>query len=196
MCAAAHGWLYDWQTLIAGLLALLAGVGTVIAANRQVKAARRQTELMRGIERRRIASEGYAFHAMLEAAMGLVIMEVVAARKDGEAAGKASTAFTALAAEANEARHRIRRRGFAELRAGCLRFGGTLTDPFLSLDEAIDDLDVLAAQLISQPAGTMVEGSAGLREQLRTIEQQAYALWFEAQGEKKRCRDELDKELA
>jgi hypothetical protein len=43
MCAAAHGRVYEWQTLIAGLLALLAGGGTVWgtlrAANCQVKTA-------------------------------------------------------------------------------------------------------------------------------------------------------------
>jgi hypothetical protein len=77
MCAAAHGWIYDWQTLIAGLLGLLAGVvtvvGTLIAAKRQVNAVRRQTKVMRDQERLRIAREGHAFHAMLEAAMTAVI---------------------------------------------------------------------------------------------------------------------------
>jgi F0F1-type ATP synthase membrane subunit c/vacuolar-type H+-ATPase subunit K len=70
MWAAVYEWFDHWQTLIAGLLALLAGVGTVwgtlIAANRQVKAAQRQTEAMRDQERLRITWEGYAFHAMLE----------------------------------------------------------------------------------------------------------------------------------
>ena len=36
---------------------------------------------MREIERRRLAREGYAFHAMLEAAMGAVIEDVGAARE-------------------------------------------------------------------------------------------------------------------
>jgi hypothetical protein len=191
MCAAAHGWFYDWQTLIAGLLALLAGggtvVGTLIASNHQVGTARRQTQDMRDMERRRIASEGYAFHAMLEAAMGLVI-------KDVEAARKIRTGGTTHSAEAYEARHRIRRTGFSELRAGCLRFGGTLTHPFLSLDEAIDDL---AAPFIPNPgtyAGTQYLGAnAGLGEQLGTIEQQAKTLRFEAEVGMKRCRDDLMK---
>jgi hypothetical protein len=62
-----------WQTLIAGLLALAAGVITVVAtmksANREIavaqeqtKAAQHQTEVMRENERRGIAREGYAFH--------------------------------------------------------------------------------------------------------------------------------------
>jgi predicted metal-dependent phosphoesterase TrpH len=91
-----------WQTLAAGLLALVAAVGAVLstlaAANRQIKAAneaadrqitaaqgqtqasQRQTAVMREIERRRLAREGYAFHAMLEAASGSVIEDVEAAR--------------------------------------------------------------------------------------------------------------------
>src|SRR6516164_2865387 len=98
----AQQFVDHWQTLIAGGLALLAGIvtvwGTLRAANRQVKAAndaadrdikaakeaadrqiaaakeqtkaaQHQTAVTRDIERRRIAREGYAFHAMLEAAM-------------------------------------------------------------------------------------------------------------------------------
>jgi uncharacterized protein YfiM (DUF2279 family) len=80
-----------WQTLIAGLLALAAAVGavwaTIKSANREVaaaqeltKAAQRQTAVVREIERRRVARERYAFHVMLEAAMGAVIADVEAAR--------------------------------------------------------------------------------------------------------------------
>jgi hypothetical protein len=80
-----------WQTLITGLLALAAGAGTVwatiksanrgiTAAQNQTKAAQQQTAAMREIERRRLAREGYAFHAMLEAAMRGVIEDVAAAR--------------------------------------------------------------------------------------------------------------------
>ena len=81
-----------WQTLIAGLLAVAAGAGTiwvtiksatreVTAAQDQTKAAQQQSAAMREIERRRLAREGCAFHAMLEAAMGAVIEDVGAARK-------------------------------------------------------------------------------------------------------------------
>jgi hypothetical protein len=81
-----------WQTLIAGVLALAAGVGAVwatiksanreiAAAREQTKAAQRQTAVAREIERRRLAREGYAFHAMLEAAMEAVIEDIQAARQ-------------------------------------------------------------------------------------------------------------------
>jgi hypothetical protein len=53
----------------------------VTAAQEQTKAAQQQTAVTREIERRRIAREGYAFHAMLEAAMGAVIEDVGAARE-------------------------------------------------------------------------------------------------------------------
>ena len=122
--------------------------------------------------------------------MGLVI-------KDVEAARKIRPGGTTHSAEAYEARYRIRRAGFAELRAGCLRFGGPLTDRFLSLDEAIDDLAL--APFIANPGtygGTQNLGlNAGLGEQLGTIEQQAKTLRLEPGVGMKRCRDELAKEI-
>ena len=58
-----------WQTLIAGGLALAAGAGTVWvtshSANREITAAREQTEAAREIERRRVERERYSFYAML-----------------------------------------------------------------------------------------------------------------------------------
>jgi hypothetical protein len=46
MCAAAHGWFYDWQTLFAGLLGLAGGliayVGALRAAHQQVAAVQQQ----------------------------------------------------------------------------------------------------------------------------------------------------------
>jgi hypothetical protein len=63
MCAAAHGWVYDWQTLIAGFLALTAGglaylVGrgqanaTRCAAALQITAMNEQTAVLKTTERR------------------------------------------------------------------------------------------------------------------------------------------------
>jgi len=148
--------LYDWQTLIAGGLALFAGVvtvcGTLRSAKRQVKAtndaadrqitaaqeqtaaAQHQTAVMRDMERRRISREGYAFYAMLEAAMGAVIEDVGVARKlpPGDAP-------TQNSAEAYAVRHRVKRAGFAELRSAFLRFGGADTAKFLKLDKEIED---------------------------------------------------------
>ena len=93
---------YEWQTLIAGVLALLAGFGTVAAtmiiARRQIAASReeadrviaatraqteatfKQTEATVRLEDLRNAREALAFHAMLEAAMARVLAEATGAR--------------------------------------------------------------------------------------------------------------------
>ena len=60
--------LYDWQTLIAGGFALLAGLITVWVINKQIKTTVR-------LEQERVASEAAAFRAMLEAAMKRVLAE-------------------------------------------------------------------------------------------------------------------------
>jgi adenine-specific DNA methylase len=76
-----HSWiqhwrlvLYHWQTLAAGILALLAAWRTIRATNREIETTLR-------LERRRAAREGYAFHAMLEAAMGRVLAEATEAAR-------------------------------------------------------------------------------------------------------------------
>jgi hypothetical protein len=127
-----------WQTLTTGMLALAAGVGAVwatiksanreiAAAQEQTKAAQHQTAVTRDIERRRLAREGYAFHAMLEAAMGAVIDDVQAARKlpGPGAIGPASV-------QAYAVRQRVKRAGFNELRNAFLRFGETRTSQFFT----------------------------------------------------------------
>jgi hypothetical protein len=207
MCAAVHGWFYDWQTLIAGLLALLAGVVTVVgtvwgilsAANRQVKAvnaaadrqitaareqtaaAQHQTEVMRDMERRRIASEGYAFHAMLEAAMDAVIDDVAAARK----LPQEEPSSRAHSSQAYVVRQRVKRAGFAELRGAFLGFGGTLTAQFLQLDKEIEDFSAQWMPTYNQATGFPTQPlgvNAGIWEQLNRIEQQAQLLRYEAEN--------------
>ena len=131
--------LLRWQTFIAGCLALIAGVGTILmtrhAAAEQVGAAQRQTDEMRTMERRRIAREAYAFYAMMDAAMKSVLDDVGWARQKAGAAkpGSVSPAF--------QARTRIKKAGFSELRTACLRYGSQqVTSTFLLLDQATDDL--------------------------------------------------------
>jgi hypothetical protein len=196
-----------WQTLITGLLAVLAALGTVwttinsanreiATAQEQTKAAQRQTAVTREIERRRIAREGYAFHAMLEAAMGAVIEDVEAARNLPP-----PTAGDTYSTQAYAVRQRVKRTGFNELRNAFLRFGGTQTSQFLQLDKEIEDfagqwmptphLGPSGAVIPQPPVGV----NAGLEEQLARIEQQANELRQHAAGGMKLCRDELAKEL-
>src|SRR5271166_1089022 len=91
--------LYDWQTLITGILALIAALATIRAtikaANREISAAQEQTRVAQEqtrvaqeqiavtvrVERQRIARESYAFFAMLEAAMGAVVEDIQEAER-------------------------------------------------------------------------------------------------------------------
>jgi hypothetical protein len=192
-----------WQTLIAGMLALAAGVGAVVttiksasrevtAAQAQTKAAQYQIAVTREIERRRISREGYSFYAMLEAAMRSVTEDVGEARKMFAAPPPSGSSGAA-----HEVRQRVKRVGFAELRGAFLRFGGPLTAPFLYLDKEIEDF---AAQWMNVPSATGLEPTreginTRLHEQLGRIEQQAIILRQKAADGMKFCRDELAKEL-
>jgi hypothetical protein len=200
--SAVGQFIYDWQTLIAGLLALVAGVGTVVAtiksANREIaaaqeqtKAAQRQTAVTREIEGRRIAREGYAFHAMLEAAMGGIIKDVEAAKNLPAPSADGST----YSAPAYAVRQRVKRTGFIELRSAFLHFGGgTLTEKFLQLDK---EIEIFAEQFMmgGLNAPPLIGVNAGLSEQLARIEQQAIELRRAAAAGMKLCRDELANEL-
>ena len=194
--------LYDWQTVIAGVLAFAAGFGTVVAAiwaiwatrstareqidasheeaDRVIAATRDQTAVARKqidetlrLERRRIAREGYAFHAMLAAAMKRVLAEADEAREfvtgskptDGpsEEAYKARTNFSKLA--------------FMELRAACVRYGGPLTEKFLELEIKIDRCRSKAEQVSDL---RRVGVNVGLLDELAKIEAKATNLRGEA----------------
>jgi uncharacterized protein YfiM (DUF2279 family) len=191
-----------WQTLIAGGLAVVAGAGaiwgTIRSANREIaaaqeqtKAAQRQTAVTREIERRRIAREGYAFHAMLEAAMGAVIADVGAARELSRSDFSPVPGIVTY-----QVRQRVKRAGFAELRGAFLRFGGPNTAQFLQLDEEIEDFAGQWEMGLSGGVSTRFGLNAGeLEKQLARIEQQALALRDHAASGMNLCRDELAKEL-
>lgn len=191
-----------WQTLIAGLLALAAGVGAVratiksanreiAAAQEQTKAAQRQTAVAREIERRRIAREGYAFHAMLEAAMEAVIEDVQPAREIFPGQLDEFRLTEGYSLPAYQARRKINKTAFAELRDASLRFGGALATPFLRLDRDIEDY---RAQCFMQ-GDSHFGANTGLLDQLDRIEQQAIELRDKAATGMKLCREELAKDL-
>jgi hypothetical protein len=131
--------LYDWQTLIAGVLAIVAAAVTIWAtirsANREVDVAQEQIETTLRLERERSAREASAFHAMLEAAMARVLAEAAWARKTypgvlAQTTGGSTDAFTF--------RQYITKGAFAELRASCVTQGNPLTGDFLDLEREID----------------------------------------------------------
>jgi hypothetical protein len=73
--------LYDWQTLIAGVLALLAGFGTVWMtrhiANKQIAETRKQTETTVRLERERLAREADGVLASLAVEIREIINVVI-----------------------------------------------------------------------------------------------------------------------
>jgi hypothetical protein len=164
------GELWEWQTLIVGVLALIAGVGTILttrhAAAEQVGAAQRQTDEMRTMERRRIVREAYAFYVMMDAATESVLADVEGARK----MIAASTAEPSRDRPriAYEARTKVKQAGFPELRTACLRYGSQqVTSAFLRLDKTINDLSSASkvrphwlggnAGMIGEPEGIPLE---------------------------------------
>jgi hypothetical protein len=182
--------LWVWQTLIAGVLALIAAVGTIWATRRaaaeQVGAAQRQTDAMRTSERRRIAREAYAFYAMMAAAMESVLDDAKEARKI------AATAASAVGSSpiGYAARTQVKKPGFSELLVACLRYGGQRVTPgFLRLDRAIDDFGS-APKVFASPMGgksELVGAVEGLNEELGHIEALAQALRDEVGPGIERC---------
>jgi hypothetical protein len=190
--------LFDhWQTVIAGVLALVAAFGTILVtgrrANRQIKAARKeadrviaatraqteatfkQTETTVRLEDLRNASEAEAFYVMLEAAMARVLAEAARARRTYL---PILTQTAGLSLDGLVVRRCITKGAFAELRAACVRRAGDLTGEFLDLEREIDSF---ASQYEDRP--TVTQGVtirmgklAGLDEQLASIEKKATVL--------------------
>jgi hypothetical protein len=181
---------YDWQTVIAGVFALVAAfvtiLGTSLIANRQIAASREQANRMVAaareqtsvtaeqtsqtiyLARMRDEGEAQAFRVMLEAAMARVIDEAAWARKT----------YPGSPEDALAARRSITKGGFEELRGGCLRLGSRLTGEFLDLEREIDDFALQYEDRYSSTTGLMIRvgKTVGLKEQLDLIEAKAAAL--------------------
>ena len=184
-----------WQTLIAGGLALLAGVGTVwatinsakneiAAAQKQTRAAQDQTAAMLRLERRRLAREEHSFLTTLIAAMETVVEDVQAARHIARNENPESTRCIG----AFEARQRMRKTAFAELRGAILRLGGQLSLPFLRLDNEIENCKAHWSN-VRHPSNPSIglSSAVGLRGQLEQIERQAAFIRDEAAQAAKLC---------
>jgi hypothetical protein len=184
--------LYDWQTLIAGILAVFAAVGTIwttiSSANREIAASQAQTAVAQkqiettvDLERMRDASEALAFHVMLEAAMRRVLDEADWAKGAyphivGQAQG-ASIDAQGASVDAFTVRQCITKGAFAELRAACVRQGGPLTGEFLYLEGEIDNFAAQWEEGQSTYGMVIRLGKhAGLGEQLDAIEDKAFTL--------------------
>jgi hypothetical protein len=200
--ALIHRWnlpqfLFNWQTLIAGVLAGGAAVATIwvtrSTASEQIKASREQADKMVAaaheqtsvaaeqisqtylLARRRDDAEAEAFRVMLEAAMARVLFEAAGARKTYPPLNPRSDPTL----ETYAVRQCIIKGAFAELRGACVRQGSPLTGEFLDLEREIDSF---AAQwgtyaLSGAAAMPVRKGNhAGLIEQLVVIEAKATEL--------------------
>jgi hypothetical protein len=183
--------LYDWQTVIAGVLALLAAIITIwetrriadrqIAtsgedAKKVIAATREQTATTVRLEQERDATEASAFRAMLEAAMRRVLVEAAWARKTYPDAFKPTPEEVSV--HAGNVRNCITKGGFAELRAACIRQGSPLTGKFIDLECEIDNFALqcgtYALGAVTMPVRKGV--NAGLGDQLHVIETMAKEL--------------------
>jgi hypothetical protein len=190
-------WLDHWQTLIAGVFALVAAFGTIVVtrrlANRQITASREEADRVIAATREQISvtaeqtattirlepmhdtSEARAFRAMLEAAMARVLAEAAWARKTYP---DTFTETSDVSVDAHAVRQCITKGAFAELRAACIRQGGPLTGEFLDLEREIDSFASQVGTYAFSAATMPVRKGmhAGLGEQLTVIEGKATAL--------------------
>ena len=137
--------LDHWQTIIAGVLALVAAWLTIRetkrSADREIEASKAQTAVAQKqidttvhLEQERVLNEDRAFRGMLAAAMTRVLAEAASARKTYPTAFVQTDEVTV---EAGAVRQCITKGAFAELRAACLRQGSPLTWDFLDLEREI-----------------------------------------------------------
>ena len=171
--------LFDhWQTVIAGVLALAAAFGTVVAtmiiARKQIAVAQKQIDTTLRLEQERVASEATAFRAMLEAAMVRVLSEVAWAKETypqlmKQDAGQSPQALIV--------RNSITRGAFAELRAASVGQGSPLTGEFLDLEREIENLAMQWVDIKTTEGAVIRHGMhARLGEQLDVIENKATEL--------------------
>jgi len=188
--------VYDWQTLIAGILALLAAFGTIwatiISANREISAAQnqmavaqRQTRLTLALDRRRVARESFAFLSMMDAVMSNLIEDVAAACQ----LLPDNLSPDLYSHHAFDARHRLSKTGFADLLTATVSVASPLASEFLRLDRMIDDF---ASQILIEGTARdpqRLGSNAGAKEQLSNIETAAASLHRKAAEGMKRCQE-------
>jgi len=183
-----------WQTLIAGVLAVLAAAATIYftmkAAKWEVDAANEQIRTSIRAERARIARESLAFFSMLDAALGFVVQDIETAR--GSVASPQGDAYSA---DVYEARQRVKKVGFDELRAAMIGLGGPLSAPFLQLDRMIDEFRADWIETMPRGQGLLNKRgrTANFDKQLNEIAEQVIALRGLVNIETARCNSSLAK---
>jgi hypothetical protein len=187
-------WLATWQTLLAGLLAIVAAWITVrgtlraarltnqatrdsadreiAAAQEQTRVAQQQIETTLKLERERYDRERFSFLSVLEATMRGVIEDVADARNIAKTAHQDTPTLQGYLA-----RKRVQKVGFDELRDGCLRHGADIIGPLFGLEKAIDRLTVRETVV---NGGNLLATPRGLDAELDEIEDRATSLQEQA----------------
>lgn len=195
-----HGFwlfLYYWQTLIAGILAVAAAIGTIRAtgyfadreieaASKQTIAAQKQTKVTLLLERRRLANESRAFLTALKSAVGMILDNVAECRK--RIPNPPSHDNLSL----YQARQSLPCPLFQELRPACIRLGSDLTDSFLALDQYITAFAAAWVPATSTMGGGYRSGAAtGFYDDLSQIETRAVALRSATEQQLEKCVAEI-----
>jgi hypothetical protein len=167
-----------WQTLIAGILAVIAAVGaitaTMIAANREIAAAQQQTKAARDQiaaedlrEERRSASDALNFFQALDAVIGIVEADVDAARKlIPENLDK-----TSYSRPAYIARKRIKMTAFKDISGAILRNDSAQSTQFLSLYNKIEEYASQTYEELGVSASSVLKGrNENILNELQEIE--------------------------
>jgi hypothetical protein len=190
-----------WQTLLAGLLALIAALGTVwitiLSANREVEAANRQTaaaqkqiETTLLLEAARRVRETEAFLIATKAAAELVLNHVEAAWskvtpvRDGDSSQENEQIYAA--------RQSVLCPILEDLRPACVKFGGELTPNLIRLDHRIKAFaDVSRLRVSPVGATNRIAPQAGFHDSLSEIKIQAEDLLEMATQKLASCGAEL-----
>jgi len=175
-----------WQTLIAGVLAVLAAFATIyftlMGSKWEVDAAQEQIKTSVEQERARTVAEKVAFLTMLSAAMETVVVDVSASK---ELFGK-TVSNNDFSVEAYLARQRIKKTAFGDIRAALVRIGGDAAGDFLRLDNEIDDFSSGWQEFQGVSGGRFLKGkNLGLIQQLTKIENLALTI-------RERAKSQLD----
>jgi hypothetical protein len=143
-------WAYDWQTMIAGVLAIVGGwlayragirqanatrssaEGQIEAIREQTAAAKQQAADLKLAEQRRLARERLAVAGLLYTALGVVVGQIEGARS------MFSVPADGLVDEGGLIRRQVGKPGFAYLWERIGVFEGEIVAGFLNLEIAVD----------------------------------------------------------
>jgi hypothetical protein len=168
VCADYTGlfrWVCDWQTLIAGILAIVGAIGggwlAYRGAQNQIAEMKRQNADLKLADQRRLAQERKAVAGLLYASVGIVITQIDLARS-----GLIDPLPTP---RANAIRQAIGKPGFTYLWKKLGVFEGEIVDAFLNLELGIDAVRAGKDDADLGRLKRMLDGLSALAERLRSL---------------------------